>query len=316
MAQRPAPPRFASGGHSALAEILVGAIVASVAVALRYAVPLPPELLPTLTVVIAVSVITFFVGFLAGITTAIVGGLLSWYVFFATPFSWEVEYRTAVSLAGYAAVTAVILVTSLLYRRSEQRRRTFELESARQEVERADLFAREMAHRLKNALAIVQALASQTFRDDSPETAKFAGRLKTLSGAHNLLNEHIREPTAEFDKVVEMAMEPFANWSDRIQVSGPPIEIRDQQVVSLALVLHELGTNAIKYGALSGDRGRVEISWTGSDREFQLEWKELDGPAVSPPQRRGFGSRLLTRAAMKSDLKFEPDGVRCSIRSA
>ena len=315
MMEASAVPSSRSGWRSVVLDIMVGAIVAGAAVALRMALPISPDLLPTLTVVIAVSVITFFVGFLAGITTAIVGGILSWYLFFATPSSWEFEYRTAVSLIGYAAVTSVILVTSLLYRQSEQRRRTFELELARGEVERAELFAREMAHRLKNALAIVQALAGQTFRDDNPDLAKFGARLKTLSGAHNLLNEHIREPTASLDEVVNMALEPFSNWEGRISRSGPPVIIRDQQVVSVALALHELGTNAVKYGALSDGDGRIDIRWTGNDGKFELVWKERDGPPVAAPERIGFGSKLLGRSSMRSELTFEPDGIRCIIRS-
>lgn len=314
MAQSPETSRSHIDGRSILLDISAGAAVAGAAVALRYAMPLPPDVLPTLTVVIALSIITVFLGLVAGVTTALVGGLLCWYLFFA-PFSWDLGYKTAVGLAGYAAVSGVILVTSLLYRISEQRRRGTELTLARQDVERAELFAREMAHRLKNALAIVQALASQTFRDDSPDFAKFAARLKTLSGAHNLLNEHIREPTAPLDQVVNMALEPFAHWTDRIQLSGPKVVIRDQQVVAIALALHELGTNAVKYGALSNGHGRIDINWTGSSKQFELEWKEHDGPPVSSPERNGFGTKLLARSAMRSKLAFEPDGIRCSIRS-
>ena len=114
-----------------------------------------------------------------------------------------------------------------------------------------------------------------------------------------------------------MALEPFANWDERIHISGPPVEIRDQQVVSLALVLHELGTNAVKYGALSNGQGRVEISWsTAGSRDYQLQWKEHGGPPVTSPERNGFGARLLGRQAMKSELAFEPDGVRCTMRSS
>jgi two-component sensor histidine kinase len=89
----------------------------------------------------------------------------------------------------------------------------------------------------------------------------------------------------------------------------------DQQVVSLMLALHELSTNALKYGALSDPRGWISITWGYKDEWFELEWKEHDGPVVAAPSSEGFGSRLLARAAMGAKVSFEPDGLRCTIRS-
>ena len=296
-------------------QMLVGFAAAAVAVLVRYLIPLPIELLPTLTLVIAVCVSTVFIGAVAGVTTMLSGGLLAWYLFFE-PRLEDLAGPTTISFVGYLAVTSVIIATSYLYRRSEQRYRIAEVQRARDDAEKAQLFAREMAHRLKNALAIVQAMAGQTFTQDSPQVAKFAGRLKALSRAHNLLSEHVREPTASLDEVVANALAPFDDWADRFRIAGPAIEIPDQQVVSLALALHELGTNAIKYGALSGADGTVSVTWTGQGRDFELVWKEHDGPPVARPETEGFGARLLNRAAMRAELFYEPDGVRCVIRSA
>jgi len=83
--------------------------------------------------------------------------------------------------------------------------------------------------------------------------------------------------------------------------------------VSLAIALHELGTNAVKYGALSKDEGWVSIDWKETAGKVVIEWKEHDGPAVKAPTSKGFGSRLLARAAMGTELRFEPDGLRCTI---
>ena len=292
---------------------LIGLGAALLAIGVRLAIPLPPDLLPTSTVVIALCIVTVFVGAVAGLATMVIGGLLAWYLFF-TPESWAMTPRESVSMIGYLIVSTAILVTSQLYRASERRRRAAEVERAERDAERAELFAGEMAHRLKNALAIVQSIAGQTFQHDSPEVTKFSGRLQALSGAHNLLSEHVKEPTASLRQVIEETLRPFDDWRHRIRIDGPDVELRDRQVVSIALALHELATNAVKYGALSNAKGRVDVSWSGTGRTFELVWKEIDGPPVIPPQRSGFGTRLLNRAAMGTDLSYEPDGLRCVIR--
>lgn len=303
-----------------IGDILVGLAAAAAAVAVRAALPLPPDVLPTFTLVIAVSVVTVFVGLVAGVTTMIAAGLIAWRTLFTA--NWWLSGEAAVVFSGYFAVTIVILITSQLYRVSQQRLRDAEVlrahqeaERALQDAERADLFAREMAHRLKNALAIVQAIASQTFDRESPEVAKFTGRLRALSNAHNLLSEHVEVPKACVSEVVGTALEPFGDWSSRFRLSGPKVEIRDTEAVSLALALHELGTNAVKYGALSNGHGSVDIAWTRDGSGFELRWKERDGPPVVPPRRTGFGAKLLGRQAMRSELAYDPDGVRCTIRS-
>jgi two-component sensor histidine kinase len=177
-------------------------------------------------------------------------------------------------------------------------------------------------------------MAGQTFPDDTPAVAKFTGRLQALADAHNLLNEHVKQPTASVDEVVATAVRPFRDRRDRFRLTGPPLPLPDQQVVSLTLALHELGTNAVKYGALSHPDGWVSIEW-GADGQspsppsggeglgrgghpetparLRLEWKEHDGPPVKAPTTKGFGSRLLARAAMGAKVRFEKDGLRCTI---
>ena len=306
------PGRWSSARRH-LINIALGFIAAEIAVLFRYALPLPPDVLPFVLVVIAVCLITVGAGLLGGLTTMIVGGLLTWYYFMKPSGSWELSGAGGYTLLGYFLVTGVILATSQLYRLSEQERQAAKLELALQEARHQRLFAREMSHRLKNAMAIVQAMASQTFANDSPEVAKFDGRLQALADAHNLLNEHVKQPTASVDEVIETAIRPFRDRGDRFRVSGPPLPLPDQQVVSLSLALHELGTNAVKYGALSGPGGWISIDWREVDGCILLDWKEHDGPPVKAPSSKGFGSRLLARAAMGAKLKFERDGLRCTI---
>ena len=296
-------------------QIAVGILAGAAAVALRLALVLPPDVLPSFLVVIAVCLVTVAVGFLGGFITMVVGGILTWYYILNPGGSWALDGADRYALLGYFAVTSVILATSLLYRRSEQKRNKVALELALQEAQHQRLFAREMSHRLKNAMAIVQAVAGQTFTRNTPEVSKFEGRLSALANAHNLLNEHVKQPTASVTDVVRTAIAPFEDRRDRFRVTGKPLALPDQKVVSLSLALHELGTNAVKHGALSNPGGWVSIEWSAADGELRLEWKEHDGPAVVAPLSKGFGSRLLARAAMGTTMSFEHDGLRCSIRA-
>lgn len=292
-------------------DFLIGAAAACVAVLLRFLFDLPPGILPFFTVVIAVCLVTVSTGIVGGFTAMVVGGLLAWRLIL-TPGRWGVEGSAAITLVGFASVTTIIIISSQLYRLSERNKQEATLALAIQEAEQQSLFARELSHRLKNAMAIVQALAGQTFDKDNPDLPKFSSRLKALADAHNLLNEHVKQPTASVREVVENATHAFQHHG-RISIDGPEVHIPDQQVISLALALHELGTNAVKYGALSNDHGRITINWQLIDGRFRLEWKEQGGPPVEPPAKCGFGTRLLERTAMGSKIHFEPDGVRCTI---
>ena len=296
-------------------SIAIGIAAAAVAVLLRYSFGLSHLILPFFTVVIAVCLVTVMAGFVGGLATMLVGGALSWYVILA-PGATTVDPAAGYALLGYFTVTSVILGTSLLYRRSELRGQAAALTMALQDAQNQRLFAREMSHRLKNAMAIVQAMASQTFERGSTEVAKFDGRIKALADAQNLLNEHVEQPTAPVRQVVETATSPFTDRADRFRLDGGPLTLADQKVISLALALHELGTNAVKYGALSHPTGWVSIDWSGGDGRFRLDWKEHDGPSVSEPLSRGFGSRLLARSAMGANVRFEPDGLRCTVSHA
>ena len=295
-----------------LRDIMIGVVAAMGAVALRSAFNLPPGVLPFFTVIIAVCMVTVTTSLTAGVTAAIVGGVLSWY-FILTPGSWTLLGQGAYALLGYLAVIVVILLTSQMYRVTERSRQEAAVELAMKEAEHQALFAREMSHRLKNAMAIVQAMANQSFAMDNPDLTKFTGRLSALAQAHGLLNEHIRQPSADVRELVEMAITPFRDRAERYSLDGPVATIPDQLVISLALALHELGTNAVKYGALSVPHGRVSIRWQMVDGKLRLDWQESGGPSVLEPTSTGFGTRLLRRTAMGAELKFEPAGLRCVI---
>jgi len=312
---RPEPARYRALAQHQFLNVLAGVCAAVLAVWARLLINLPADVLPFFLVVIAVCVVTVVAGFVGGLTTMFVGGLATWFFLLDPSRSWDLGNEGAYALLGYFAVTTVILATSQLYRLSEKKRQSVALQLALQETRHQQLFAREMSHRLKNAMTIVQAIAGQTFKDDVPEVAKFEGRVRALASAHDLLNEHIKQPIAFVREVVETAIAPFADGDDRFRIGGDDIPLPDQQVVSLSLALHELATNAVKYGALGDPAGWVSISWAYQEGWFELVWKEHDGPAVAAPSSKGFGSRLLARSAMGASMSFETDGLRCVIKS-
>ncbi len=184
----------------------------------------------------------------------------------------------------------------------------------------------ELNHRVKNVLAVVQSLAYQTLRgsevpDEIAET--FAGRLRALSSAHSLLTED-RWEGANIREIATGALEPIEpDFGQRIRMSGEAIHLNPQMSVSLSMALHELATNAVKYGALSTANGHVELSWevqTHSDPRLHIHWREVGGPAVRSDSAQGFGTRMIRRVISnnlegKVDLRFEPGGVECTIQA-
>jgi two-component sensor histidine kinase len=307
--EAPAAGRPRAPARRLISEVAIGAAAALIAVAIRYSLPLSPEQLPMLTVVIAVALATTFVGVAAGISTAVIGGLLSWYLFF-TPFSLELSPDGLIPLVGFAIISAVIVTTAHLYRLSERKRHETMVAALEDKAATSDLFARELAHRLKNALAIIQSIAAQTLESGRDDTGKFAARLDALASAHDLLSMDVETPTADVRDVIGAGLEPFRSGDGRFRVECPDARILGQHAVTLALALHELGTNALKYGALSRDEGWVSLDVEDKGEELELAWKEHCGPPVTVPAGRGFGTRLLGRIGTGTELIFEPDGVR------
>jgi two-component sensor histidine kinase len=294
-----------------LREIVAGLFAAAIAVAVRWLLPLRPQELPTITIVVAVALVSAFVGIRAGVVTAAIGGLLCWHLFF-NPYSFSVDNRAWVPLLGFAVIATAIVSTAYLYRASERRLHASEIAILEEQTSSAHLFAREMAHRLKNNLAIVQAIAFQTIGIETPEANTFAARLKALSDANELLSEKVDEPTARIDDVVKSALVPFEAGPPRFEIQSVETLIPARQVVSLALALHELATNAVKYGALSTPEGRVLLQIEDAADRVRVTWTERGGPQVRPPDSSGFGTRLIRRSGSGAVLDYQSEGLRCS----
>ncbi|MEJ8570038.1 HWE histidine kinase domain-containing protein [Microbaculum marinum] len=185
------------------------------------------------------------------------------------------------------------------------------------------LLMRELDHRMKNTLQVVQGVVRRTARSHNSvgsfESA-LLGRITTMARAHDLLARE-RWLGADLRTVILQEIQPFEEGRS-VTVSGPPIRVNPKGALALALAIHELGTNAIKYGALSVPEGRLDIEWSleGDDRDRMLvfNWWESEGPKVSIPDHRGFGSLLLERSITydldgRTHLDFAPDGVSCRI---
>lgn len=183
------------------------------------------------------------------------------------------------------------------------------------------LMVDELNHRVKNTLAIVQGLAQQSFRGGGVSAdvrSSFEGRLAALAAAHDLLTRKNWEGAGLRDLVVAVTA---AHCRERVAIDGPPIHLPPKLAVTLALALHELCTNAVKYGALSAPGGRVGVEWTRAEDRLALRWEESGGPRVEAPRRRGFGTRMIERALASetggdAKLHFRPKGLVCEIEAA
>jgi two-component sensor histidine kinase len=177
------------------------------------------------------------------------------------------------------------------------------------------LILEELHHRIKNTLATVGAIASQSLRNaPSMRDAQHAieGRLLALGRAHDLLLQ-VRWTGADLQKIVRGATEPFDNADrPRFSINGPGVEIASGAVIAIAMTLNELCTNTTKFGALSVPDGHVAVSWAVDAARLRFTWKELDGPPVTAPTRQSFGTRLIETLGrqLKGDVKlaYAPDG--------
>lgn len=184
------------------------------------------------------------------------------------------------------------------------------------------LLNRELEHRIKNTLAVVSAIVTQTLQStDADPTVREAlvQRISALSRAQSVLT---RSDLAEANihDVIEESLAPFRTDNDRIQVNGP--QLSSKQAFSLALSVNELATNALKYGALSNKTGQVRILWQagrpGTEDAFHFTWVEAGGPSLVPSGRKGFGSRIIERVlpqdfSGQAALIHDPAGIRCEL---
>ncbi|MCJ2066116.1 HAMP domain-containing protein [Methylobacterium sp. J-088] len=188
--------------------------------------------------------------------------------------------------------------------------------------ERQTMMLHELNHRVRNTLTTVQSLARQARRDED-RGERLEGRILSLSKTHDLLSRDDWEG-ASLRTVLENELSPFRDQeAHRFGLEGTDIDLPPRYVLALGMTVHELTTNAAKYGALSNETGRIDVAWTvvvgeSGARRLTLDWRESGGPPVRDPVRRGFGTRLITggvgrELGGKVSLAFAPEGLRCSL---
>ena len=186
-----------------------------------------------------------------------------------------------------------------------------------------DLLVKELEHRIKNTLATVLSIADQSFRNSGldPEVQKaFAARLVSLSNVHAVLTQRSWD-SADLHEVIAVAIGPHRTaGAERFEIQGPILRLGPNTAVALSMAVHELCTNAIKYGALSSAGGRVEITWSADHGLFRWRWQERDGPEAAVPTQTGFGSRMIERSlaaqlSAEVNLNFVPTGLVCTIEA-
>jgi two-component sensor histidine kinase len=183
-----------------------------------------------------------------------------------------------------------------------------------------DLVINELGHRIKNTLALVQSIASQTFSNSNLDpTARraFEARLIALSSAQGILTQRSWD-SADLHEILAATIRPHVmSGRDAFKLDGPMLRLGPKSAVAMAMAVHELSTNATKYGALSV-AGNIDVSWSVEEGRFRWHWRERGGPVVVPPLHKGFGSRMIEQVlgaqlSGRVMLRYEPDGLSCSI---
>lgn len=222
-------------------------------------------------------------------------------------------------------VSLVSVIRAALRDRDRQYQIRDYLRALSQMNERKDMLLGELAHRVKNTLTVIQAIVTETRRqcsDMDTFVEALEGRLRALAVSHDVL-QTTRWQGGDLDQVITSVMSPFLGSGGvsepRLLRQGPPVTLRPEATQAMSMILHELASNAAKYGALSTETGAVVARWgMGASGELRFEWREEGGPPARPPERRGYGTSLIEQLAPyqfggASRLLFEPGGVRCEI---
>ncbi len=185
------------------------------------------------------------------------------------------------------------------------------------------LLVNELNHRVKNTLATVQSIAQQSLRNagvDPSVRDALEGRLMAIAATHNVLTDQ-NWSAASLRQIVDGSVTPYRASPTQLTITGQDLRVSPKPAVVMALAFHELAINALKYGALSAPGGHVDIRWSVQpDDQLYIEWAERGGPPVRPPERRGFGSRIVQLALPGElggavDVDYRAEGLRCTIRS-
>jgi two-component sensor histidine kinase len=271
--------------------------------------PIVHDQIPVVVLYPCVLIASVWGGTMAGLATLALGALAADYLWLRPVGSFALDADSAVTLIAFGVACIFVVVIAQMFRSL--------VELHVEGEERAILLAHEIKHRANNLFGVVQAISAQTARNATSvahHQSIFMARLTALARAQQLVSEDLAS-SPELRAFLMHVLEPFEGG--RFTLDGPPVSVPLYLGTSCALLLHELCTNATKYGALSVPDGLVSIIWAVEMEHVRLTWKERNGPPVTPPARTGFGTRLLKTAFPaeygQATVAFEPDGVRCTI---
>lgn len=278
-------------------------------------VPLMGSTAPFALVYVAITAATVLAGWRAGLAALLCGQALSWYAVFEPRLSFDLRSPTDLAVIAVTIVAELLVVLAIALYQKE----VLTVTAARDEMDAArQTVIDEMNHRVKNTLAVVMGIAGQTLKEDKDGGASaFMARLAALGRAHDLL---VKEPSgrASISELIDRCVEPYRiNGDERIKVDGPSLHLSRAAAINLALVVNELATNAIKYGALSSPAGTIHLDWSAVEGGvLSLRWRETGGPLIQAPARSGFGTRMIKACVHgkgSANFDFDPDGLRCEI---
>ena len=253
----------------------------------------------------AVALTALLAGIIPGALVATAAILIVWWGFMMPVYSFSLERRgDVVTLITFAALSVLMIYAADYFRRLAKR-----LED---EEHLRQLAVQELAHRLKNKIATIQAIISVQLRDQPQARTDILARLQALAATDQLIEDANGRGAFTRD-IAETELGPYV--ASRVSIDGPNILLAPKYALTIALLVHELATNSAKYGSLSMPNGRVVLRSSMSDEVLRLEWREAGGPPVTPPTTRGFGLRLLSRALEQfgggTEMVFEPAGLVC-----
>lgn len=269
---------------------------------------LPPA--PFFTYYPAILLTAFFCGLWPALVSVVISAITAWYLFLPSRGSFELTSHAAVALLAFftIAILIVVVVGSLhaaIAKILAQERQT-------------SLLSKELQHRTSNLLTVIQSIANRSLSGDLSLTQGrelLDARLQALARTHRELTSSTTDAIS-LEKIVRSELEGFPSQT---KIEGDEIFLDYQQAQKFSLAVHELTTNALKYGALSAPAGGVRVAWSisrnGSGRDLTFRWQEHDGPPVVMPTREGFGSALLKAAFARTRVDYAPEGFSCEIEA-
>ncbi len=277
----------------------------AVATGLRYAAGLiQPEVLTYASYYPAILVAALIAGTPAAILATLLSVFAGGWMFGQDERDWTLD---TVNYAFFFLSSGLIILIAHAYRR---------LVASYQAQEREkNLMLRELEHRGKNTFSVVEAIVTQTLHDDKAKADVITGRIRAVSSTNDIIS-HAANLQPDLRTLIRAKFEPFGQF--RANLNGDEVKLPADVARNLSLVFHELVTNAIKHGALSRPEGRIEVEWRNDASGLTVTWTERNGPPASPPEQRGFGTRLVVGCVRslggRVDAEFPPEGLTCTIR--